>query len=63
MAHERRDHAADQCDRLFAGKALGGLLGIRYTTYLARYKHASPLAFTGIVIAVGFFVVGKPLIC
>ncbi len=43
------------------GGALGGLLGIRLAHHLAGYKHALSLTFSGIVIAVGLYVIGKSM--
>ena len=44
------------------GGALGGLLGTRLASHLAGYKHALSMTFSGIVIAVGLYVVSKSLI-
>lgn len=44
------------------GGALGGLLGTRLAGHLAGYKHALSLTFSGIVIAVGLYVIAKSLI-
>ena len=44
------------------GGALGGLLGIRLARHLAGHKHALTRIFSGIVIAVGLYVVAKSLI-
>jgi hypothetical protein len=41
------------------GGALGGLLGTRLAHHLTRYKHALTLTFSGIVIAVGLYVIAK----
>ena len=41
------------------GGALGGLVGIRLAHRLAGYKHALTLTFSGIVIAVGLYVIAK----
>jgi hypothetical protein len=41
------------------GGAAGGLLGIRLAHHLSGYKHALTLAFSGIVIAVGLYVIGR----
>jgi len=43
------------------GGALGGLLGIRLARHLAGHKHALTRTFSGIVIAVGLYVVIRPL--
>jgi uncharacterized protein len=43
------------------GGALGGLLGIRLARHLAGHKHALSHTFSGIVIAVGFYVVIRSL--
>ena len=43
------------------GGALGGLLGTRLAHHLAGYKHALSLTFSGIVIAVGLYVIGKSM--
>jgi len=43
------------------GGALGGLLGIRLAHHLAGYKHALTLTFSGIVIAVGLYVIAKSI--
>jgi hypothetical protein len=43
------------------GGALGGLLGIRLARHLAGHKHALSRTFSGIVIAVGFYVVIRSL--
>jgi hypothetical protein len=39
------------------GGALGGLFGTRLARHLSQYKHALSLTFSGIVIAVGIYVV------
>jgi len=44
------------------GGALGGLLGIRLARHLSGYKHALSLTFSGIVIAVGLYVIVKSII-
>jgi uncharacterized membrane protein YfcA len=44
------------------GGALGGLLGIRLARHLAGHKHALTRIFSGVVIAVGLYVVAKSLI-
>ena len=44
------------------GGALGGLLGTRLAAHLAGYKHALSMTFSGIVIAVGLYVVARSLI-
>jgi hypothetical protein len=43
------------------GGALGGLLGIRLARHLAGHKHALTRTFSGIVIAVGLYVVVRSL--
>jgi uncharacterized membrane protein YfcA len=43
------------------GGALGGLLGIRLARHLAGHKHALTRIFSGIVIAVGLYVVIRSL--
>ncbi len=44
------------------GGALGGLLGIRLAHHLASHKHALMLTFSGIVIAVGLYVIAKSIL-
>ena len=45
------------------GGALGGLLGIRLAHHLAAgYKHALTLTFSGIVIAVGLYVIARSIL-
>lgn len=44
-----------------AGGALGGLFGTRLARHLAGYKHALTLTFSGIVIAVGLYVVVRSI--
>jgi uncharacterized membrane protein YfcA len=44
-----------------AGGALGGLLGTRLARHLAGYKQALSLTFSGIVIAVGLYVIAKSI--
>jgi uncharacterized membrane protein YfcA len=45
------------------GGALGGLLGIRVAHHLAAgYKHALTLTFSGIVIAVGLYVIARSIL-
>jgi len=44
------------------GGALGGLFGTRLAHYLAGYKHALTLTFSGIVIAVGLYVIAKSIL-
>lgn len=44
-----------------AGGALGGLAGTKLATHLAGHKHVLTLVFSGIVIAVGLYVVVKSL--
>ena len=69
----RADHGGELClvrpDRLAAwpflfivGGALGGLLGIRLAHHLAGYKHALTLTFSGIVIAVGLYVIARSIL-
>jgi uncharacterized membrane protein YfcA len=41
------------------GGALGGLAGIRLARHLAGYKHALSLTFSGVVIAVGLYVMAR----
>jgi uncharacterized membrane protein YfcA len=41
------------------GGALGGIIGTRLAGRLAQYKHALTLTFSGIVIAVGLYVVAR----
>lgn len=43
------------------GGALGGLFGTKLAHYLTGYKHALTLTFSGIVIAVGLYVVAKSI--
>ena len=43
------------------GGALGGLAGIRLARHLAGHKRALSLAFSGIVIAVGLYVIARSL--
>jgi uncharacterized protein len=43
------------------GGALGGFIGIRLAHHLARYKHALTLTFSGIVIAVGLYVIARSI--
>jgi uncharacterized membrane protein YfcA len=43
------------------GGALGGLLGTRLARHLAGYKHALTLTFSGVVIAVGLYVIARSL--
>ncbi|MBS0535761.1 MAG: sulfite exporter TauE/SafE family protein [Proteobacteria bacterium] len=45
-----------------AGGALGGLIGTRLARHLAGHKHALTRVFSGIVIAVGLYVVGRSVI-
>jgi len=42
-----------------AGGALGGLFGTKLAHHLTRHKHALSLTFSGIVIAVGLYVIAK----
>jgi uncharacterized membrane protein YfcA len=44
------------------GGALGGLFGTRLARHLAGYKHALTRTFSGIVIAVGLYVIAKSII-
>jgi uncharacterized membrane protein YfcA len=44
-----------------AGGALGGMLGIRLARTLSAHKHALSLTFSGIVIAVGLYVIAKSM--
>src|SRR5664280_2115130 len=44
------------------GGALGGLLGTRLAHHLAGYKQALTLTFSGIVIAVGLYVIAKSIL-
>jgi uncharacterized membrane protein YfcA len=44
------------------GGAIGGLFGTRLAHHLTGHKHALSLTFSGIVIAVGLYVVAKSLI-
>ena len=41
------------------GGALGGIIGTKLAGHLAQYKHALSLTFSGIVIAVGLYVVAR----
>ncbi len=43
------------------GGVLGGFLGIKLARHLAGHKHALTLTFSGIVIAVGLYVVVKSM--
>ena len=43
------------------GGALGGLIGTRLAHHLARYKHALTLTFSGVVIAVGLYVIARSI--
>jgi uncharacterized protein len=43
------------------GGALGGLLGIRLGKQLSSHKHALTLTFSGIVIAVGLYVIVRSM--
>jgi len=47
---------------LVLGSAAGGLVGIWTGGFLSAYKHALPLVFSAIVIAVGLYVAGRSLI-
>jgi uncharacterized membrane protein YfcA len=42
--------------------ALGGLIGTRLAHHLAGYKHALSLTFSGIVVAVGLYVIAESII-
>jgi uncharacterized membrane protein YfcA len=42
-----------------AGGALGGLVGTRLARHLAGHKHALTRVFSGIVIAVGLYVIAR----
>jgi uncharacterized membrane protein YfcA len=44
------------------GGALGGMLGTRLAAHLAGYKHALSMTFSGIVVAVGLYVVARSFI-
>jgi len=44
-----------------AGGTLGGFVGIRLAHHLTRYKHALTLTFSGIVIAVGLYVIARSI--
>jgi uncharacterized membrane protein YfcA len=44
-----------------AGGTFGGFVGIKLAHHLARYKHALTLTFSGVVIAVGLYVIAKSL--
>jgi hypothetical protein len=44
-----------------AGGALGGLFGIRLARHLAGHKHALTRIFSGVVIAVGLYVIVRSL--
>lgn len=41
------------------GGAFGGLIGTKLASHLAQHKHALSLTFSGIVIAVGLYVVAR----
>jgi uncharacterized protein len=43
------------------GGGLGGLLGTRLARHLAGYKHALSLIFSGVVIAVGLYIIAISL--
>jgi hypothetical protein len=45
-----------------AGGALGGLAGIKLATRLAGHKHALTRTFSGIVIAVGLYVIARSIV-
>src|SRR5664280_2202970 len=44
------------------GGALGGLFGTRLARHLAGYKHALTRTFSGIVIAVGLYVIARSIL-
>jgi uncharacterized membrane protein YfcA len=44
------------------GGALGGFIGIKLAHRMAGHKHALTLTFSGVVIAVGLYVIGRSLI-
>jgi hypothetical protein len=44
------------------GGAFGGLVGIRLARHLAHHRHALALTFSGIVLAVGFYIIIKSLL-
>jgi uncharacterized membrane protein YfcA len=43
------------------GGALGGLAGIRLAHHLAAHKHALSHTFSGIVIAVGLYIIARSI--
>ena len=43
------------------GGALGGLLGIKLARQLARHKHALTRTFSGVIVAVGIYVIVRSL--
>jgi hypothetical protein len=45
-----------------AGGALGGLAGIKLATRLAGHKHALTRTFSGVVIAVGLYVIARSIV-
>jgi uncharacterized membrane protein YfcA len=45
-----------------AGGALGGLAGIKLATRLAGHKHALTRVFSGLVIAVGLYVIARSIV-
>ena len=45
-----------------AGGAIGGLFGTKLAHHLTRHKHALSLTFSGIVIAVGLYVIAKSVL-
>ena len=44
------------------GGALGGFIGIKLAHHLAGHKHALTRIFSGVVIAVGIYVIVKSLL-
>jgi uncharacterized membrane protein YfcA len=47
---------------LILGSAGGGLLGIWTGKFLSAYKHALPLVFSAVVIAVGLYVIARAIL-
>jgi hypothetical protein len=45
-----------------AGGALGGLAGIKLSTRLAGHKHALTRTFSGVVVAVGLYVIARSIV-
>jgi hypothetical protein len=45
-----------------AGGALGGFIGTKLAHRMAGHKHALTLTFSGIVIAVGFYIVARSIV-